>query len=352
MPGLKDTALRAGFELAWLSQATALVRGLSRCRGVILSFNRVLPGHPADFAPNARAQVTPGFLEFVVARVRELGLDIVDLDEALRRLAAPVRPRGFVVVTFDGAWRDNLDHALPVLRRRRCPFTLYASTALVDGVGELWAPALEDIVADNRAIAVEAPDGEVLYLETDSLARKQQAYAALHRRMRRLPGAERMALLRDLAGRYGLDLVAHARGLVMDWDGLQHFADEPLCTIGAQAVHGRALPDLPEPQARGEIEQSLNVLAAQLDARPRHLAYPDDGTAAAGPREFAIAASLGLKSAVTTRPGGLYPVHAASPHALPRIVVSGEMQERRYVEVLATGALFSLPGRGGQTRSG
>ncbi|HHY50483.1 MAG TPA: polysaccharide deacetylase, partial [Alphaproteobacteria bacterium] len=66
------------------------------------------------------------------------------------------------------------------------------------------------------------------------------------------------------------------------------------------------------------------------------------GAAACGPREFAIARDLGLRSAVTTRPGGLYARHRESLHALPRISLNGLFQSRRYIDVFATGGLFSL----------
>src|SRR5688572_118691 len=138
MSALRYAAIRATFELLWASQLPHLVRRLSTARGVIFTLHRVLPEPPADFAPNAILQVTPDFLAFAIARLRALGLDLVDLDEALRRLAAPEAGKPFAVLTFDDAYRDNLKFALPVLRRLRCPFTLYVPTALVDGVGEVW----------------------------------------------------------------------------------------------------------------------------------------------------------------------------------------------------------------------
>src|SRR5690606_14418911 len=114
------------------------------CRGVIFTLHRVLPDTPADFSPNAILQVRPDFLEAAIRRVRALGLDIVDIDEAIRRIESDEPVRRFVVFTFDDAYRDNHRYALPILRRNQCPFTLYVPTALVDGVGEVWWQALED----------------------------------------------------------------------------------------------------------------------------------------------------------------------------------------------------------------
>jgi len=344
MPGLKYAAIRGMFELLWASQLPALIRRLSTSKGVIFTLHRVLPDDPADFSPNAILQVRPEFLEFTIQRVRELGLDIVDLDEAIRRIEDPERTRPFVVFTFDDGYRDNLRYALPVLRRTQCPFTLYVPTALVDGVGEIWWQALEDIIAQQEAVAVTYL-GETDYLPTKTLAEKNEAYDQIYWRMRAMPEPDRVALIRALATQYGLDLDAHCRELIMNWSELKTFAGEQLCTIGAHTVHHYELKKLPEAEARNEIEQSVRIIKAQFGIAPVHLSYPIGGPASAGEREFAIAKELGLRSAVTTRPGGLYHRHAQNLHALPRVSLNGLFQSRRYVDVFATGAIFSrLPG--------
>ena len=344
MASLKYAAIRGVFELLWASQLPALIRRLSTSKGVIVTLHRVLPEDPPDFAPNAILQVRPDFLDFVIQRIRELRIDIVDLDEAIRRVETPERTRPFVVFTFDDAYRDNLRYALPILRRNQCPFTLYVPTALVDGVGEMWWQALEDIIARQDAVAVTYL-GETDYLPTRTLAEKNEAYDSLYWRMRAMPEPDRVQLIRALAGQYGLDLDAHCRDLIMDWAELKTFAGEQLCTIGAHTVHHYELAKLPPAEARNEIEQSVRIIKAQFGITPIHLSYPIGGTASAGDRDFAMAKELGLRSAVTTRPGGLYHRHKDSLHALPRVSLNGLFQARRYVDVFATPAIFSrLPG--------
>ncbi len=342
MGALRYGLIRAGFEALWASQITHLVRSRSKARGIIFTLHRVLPQLPDDFSPNAILQVTPDFLDDVIVRVRELGFDIVSLDEGLRRLADPTTKR-FVVLTFDDAYRDNLLYALPVLRRHEAPFTLYAPTALVDGIGEVWWQALEDIVARQDAIAVTEA-GELGYLASETLAQKQRAYDALYWRMRRIPEPDRVRLIRELAAQYRYDLDAQCRELIMDWRELRRFANDPLCTLGAHTVHHYELAKLPAIDARNEIEQSARVIEAQFGTRPRHLSFPIGGTASAGPREYKLAEELGFASAVTTRPGALYARHAASPWSLPRISLNGLFQSRRYLDVFTAGALFSLRG--------
>ncbi len=345
MPDLKYSAYRALFEILWASQVSKLVRALSSCRGVIFTMHRIVPAAPADFSPNAILQITPLFLEYVILRVRELGLEIISLDEAITRIEAPEVAPKFVVFTFDDAYRDNLVHALPVLKRRKCPFTLYVPTAFVDGVGEVWWQALEDIIARQDAMALADDMGEIHYHDTKTLGQKQAMYKRIYFQMRQMPEDKRLELMRELAQRYGLDLEKHCRSLIMDWGELKTFVDQPLCTIGAHSVHHYELAKLDRQQVRQEIEQGLGVIKAQYGIMAKHLSYPIGGSNAAGPREFAIARELGLRSAVTTRPGGLYHRHKDHLLALPRISLNGLFQKKRYVEVLATGAIFSMMSR-------
>ena len=345
MAGLRYAAIRGMFEVLAATHVTAIVRALSSARGIIFTLHRVLPDDPADFSPNSILQVKPEFLDYAIRRVRALGFDIVDLDEAVRRVEADFHVKRFAVFTFDDAYRDNLKYALPVLRRQQCPFTLYVPTAFVDGVGEIWWQALEDIITTQQAIAVEI-GGETEIVATETQGEKQEAYDALYRRMRTMPEPERVRLIRDLAAKYGYDLEAQCRDLIMNWSELRGVAADQLCTIGAHTVHHYELAKLPVEQARSEIEMSLKVLEAQFGRRPIHLSYPIGGPASAGPREYRLAQDLGLRSAVTTIPGGLYRKNRSSLTALPRVSLNGLFQARRYMDVFATPAVFTMMGKG------
>ncbi|HWL05080.1 MAG TPA: polysaccharide deacetylase, partial [Xanthobacteraceae bacterium] len=82
-----------------------------------------------------------------------------------------------------------------------------------------------------------------------------------------------------------------------------------------------------------------------LGQRPEHFAYPVGDATAAGPREFRIASELGFKTAVTTRPGVIFPEHRDHLLALPRVSLNGEFQKLRYFRVLMAGAATGLANR-------
>ena len=129
----------------------------------------------------------------------------------------------------------------------------------------------------------------------------------------------------------------------MDWSEIVDLAADPLCTIGAHTVNHMMLRKVPsDATVRAEMEMSRAVLEAALGKRPQHLAYPVGDPTSAGPREFRIAAELGFKTAVTTRPGVLFKAHRDHLTALPRISVNGEFQQQRYLKVLMSGAGTAL----------
>ena len=129
----------------------------------------------------------------------------------------------------------------------------------------------------------------------------------------------------------------------MNWEELNQLAAAPLCTIGAHTVNHMMLKKLDTEQAvRAEMEMSRAVIEAALGKRPQHLAYPIGDPTSAGPREFRIAAELGFKTAVTTRPGVVFKAHREHLTALPRISVNGDYQNQRHLKVLMSGAATAM----------
>ena len=82
-------------------------------------------------------------------------------------------------------------------------------------------------------------------------------------------------------------------------------------------------------------------------ARPvRHLAFPLGDRGSASSREFRLAAEAGFATAVTTRPGHLFPAHRDRLHALPRVSVNGLFQTDAALSALLSGVPFLAWNRG------
>ena len=123
-------------------------------------------------------------------------------------------------------------------------------------------------------------------------------------------------------------------------------AADPALTIGAHTLSHPMLAKGEEAAACREIAASRTEIAERLGRPVRHLAYPVGDPASAGPREFALAREAGYATAVTTRPGHLFPEHAAHLAALPRVSGNGLFQTEAAMRALLSGVPFLLWNRG------
>ncbi len=132
----------------------------------------------------------------------------------------------------------------------------------------------------------------------------------------------------------------------MDWEELKQIAADPLCTIGTHTLTHPMLAKADAETMRHEISASRSRLQEPLGSAVHHFAYPVGDPGSAGPREFTAVAELGFASAVTTRPGMVFTEHGAHLHALPRLSINGNWQDRAALEVLLSGAPFAVWNRG------
>ena len=316
-----------------------LLAGLASGRGAILTFHRVRPPGTANpFAPNAHLEVTPDFLDEALGWIRDAEIDIIGLDEARGRVAAP-SSRRFVVLTFDDGYRDNLEYALPILKKYRAPFALYVCTGFIDRTAQPWWMVLEAAIA--RSDRIVWGDRE---FPTRTPRQKREAFDRLAAWRMSVTEDEQRAGFADFARRHGLDVEAMLAADFMNWEELVRLAAEPLATIGAHGVNHSALARLPEARARQEILDGADRIAARLGRRPRHFAYPYGYPGTVGEREYRLLADLGFATAVRTSPGVLTGADAATPTAWPRISMNGHFQSVGHLEVLLSGTPFLAGG--------
>jgi peptidoglycan/xylan/chitin deacetylase (PgdA/CDA1 family) len=340
--GWKPTIIRGGLESLYFTGAHLIFRPFLGGVGAILTMHNVRPPRPDRFQPNRLLEVTPRFLAGVVKDIRRSGRDFVSLDEMHRRMSERDFSRRFVCLTFDDGYRDTVQWAYPILKEAAAPFAVYVPTSFPDRLGELWWLVLEAVIARNNRIGLVI-DGRDRKFDCATVAEKRALYDELYWWLRaRSSETEMRSIVRSLAAYYHVDVAAFCNDLCMSWPELAGLAADPLVTIGAHTVNHLMLAKLPKETARSEMELSASVIEAALSVRPQHLSYPYGDAGSAGTREFEIAAELGFKTAVTTRPGVLFPNHSKHLTALPRISLNGDYQRRRYVRVLLSGSATAM----------
>ncbi|QAU46732.1 polysaccharide deacetylase family protein [Bradyrhizobium guangzhouense] len=328
---------RLQLELAWFS-GQSLLR--SRGAGAILRFEHVRPRRSGAFQPLRQHEITPQFLDRAIRTLKRWDYDFLGMDEVCRRAVTLPEKRRFVALTFDGASKDFISFAYPVLARHAVPFTLYVPTAFPDGVGEAWWLGLERVIARESRVSLMMGDKEQRFTVTDN-AEKHALFSHLEGWLRSLPPADLSAAIADLCTRYSIDLLALSREASMDWEDLARLAADPLVTIGSATVNYPNLANMKDAAALREMTMGKAVAEAAFRREIRHLAYPFGDRSSFRRSHVVMAEEAGFASAVSTIPGIVDAEGRTNLRALPRISWDGRVRSLRMMRVLVSGVAFA-----------
>ena len=316
--------LRAqAFETAGLNAYAR--RRLDGSRAAVLTYHRILPEEESR-----RLAVEPGMFVTPETFARhcawlEERFQVLPLHEVVERLASgrPL-PLRACAITFDDGWRDNYDHALPELRRRGLPATIFVVTDRVGSDGAFWP---DDVClrmaslgpAERRRLAQElgAPPS-------------RDPVDALLTHLKGLPEAERRRALERLAT--CSPGPALRERVLLDWDELERMARDGVEVESHGATHA-ILTGLSEPDVERELRSAREKLLDRGHGRHGLLAYPSgawDG------RVARAAARLGYRAAFTAE-GGLASA-SEEVMALPRLAMHEDVSRTR------AEFLFRVPG--------
>ena len=342
---LKHRAFDLAFRAIGASGADRWGAGLARGLGAILMLHHVRPAAGRGFAPNGILEITPEFLDRALHLVRDLGFDIVSLDEAIARTISGDSQRFFIALTFDDGYRDNVEHAWPVMAQHNAPWTMFVTPGFADRTAPLWWLVLEEAI--RRLGRIEARwSNQIFTARTVTDAEKQLAFDQIYWRLRAGAEQDLLAVVGKLGQEAGVDPAGMTDALCLDWAQLRALAGAPGITIGAHTMTHPMLAKHEADVARREMADSKARLEHELGLPIRHLAYPVGDPGSAGRREFAMAAELGFASAVTTRPGHVFAMHQRHLHALPRVSMNGMHQNETALKAMLSGLPFLALNKG------
>lgn len=241
-------------------------RRLDGSRAALLTYHRVLPEPEAR-----RLAVEPGM--FVTpetfarhCRWLEEHFRVLPLHEVTDRLAVgrPL-PSGACSITFDDGWRDNHDHALPELRRRGLPATVFVVTERVGTEGAFWP----DEVC-SRMASIEPSERRRLAAGLGALPARDPLETVLAH-LKRLSERD----LRKALERLGLRGTASAlrERVLLDWDELERMARNGVDVESHGATHAN-LAGLSAQDLERDLGSAREELLARGHGRHRLVAYP------------------------------------------------------------------------------
>jgi peptidoglycan/xylan/chitin deacetylase (PgdA/CDA1 family) len=198
---------------------------------------------------------------------------VLPLQDLVQRAASRDLPPHAVAITFDDGYRDNYEHAFPILRRLGLPATIFVATGPIESGAPLWHDVVFDAFRRTRKAAVTF-GGQTHPLRT--VEQRRDALAGFRRHLRRFPGAETDERVRMLVADLAVAPMSTPEHDKVTWDQVQEMLEHNI-TFGAHTVTHPILTRLPLADAAREICASRETLEARTRTPVRLFAYPNGG---------------------------------------------------------------------------
>jgi peptidoglycan/xylan/chitin deacetylase (PgdA/CDA1 family) len=293
--------IRAGYYSGALSALKR--RGFRTHRGLI-----VLMYHSVGESPllhrglSVSAANFERQLEYLTRR-----FEIVSLARAVEimRRGAPL-PESAVALTFDDGFRDNYETAFPILKKYRCPATVFVATEPLVKRVSLWPYRLMFWMKRTAALRLEFSPGELpgagqIVFALRTARRRRRALRAIEPSLWRAGRAERERLLGVIAEKLGVDPANDpADDLPMlAGDQLRELADAGI-DIGSHTVSHPSLAALAREEALGELTESKTLLESKVGRPVKFFAYPFGGAEHCNAATERLVREAGYEAACTT----------------------------------------------------
>lgn len=294
-------------------------------RAVVLMYHRVLP--PAEAARSFSADaivVTPETFDMQMRFLRER-FNPVSVEEFSEMLsgAKPWRPRT-CLVTFDDGWRDNVVHALPILRQHQIPALVFLATAYVGSDECFWQETLTALLTEARLLGETAGPwfeeigaAHLLALPAEHAREPVRAFVTSLKKHTPREIERIIDRTRTLLTEHHRPAARAQNDQFMSWEEARMLAQSQLVDLGSHAHSHTPLTKLSPAEVHADLERAHREMSRRLQRSPTAFAYPN------GDYDSRVAnavSALGYRLAFTTDSGWVSPGDA--PHRLRRINIA------------------------------
>lgn len=224
---------------------------------------------------------------------------VIPLAEGVQRLINGSLPPAAAAITFDDGYRDNLEVAAPILKRRNLPATLFVASGFVDG-GIMFNDMVIEAIRRTSMPVLELAELGIGPLPLGSWEERRDAVSRLLPAIKHLPAPRRNEVVASLEEHARVTL---PHDLMMTTKQLRDFAGLGF-EIGAHTENHPILAVLPDDHANQEITRGREQLEGMIDKRVGLFAYPNGRWGKDfDERHVAMAKACGFDAAFSTEPG-------------------------------------------------
>jgi len=284
--------------------------------GLVYMLHHICEKDTQRIPTNEDLKISPGFLERMILRYKNLGFDFISLDQLNHIVLSNNRPtRPFVVFTIDDGYLDNYTNALPIFEKYNVPFCIFVATDFIDKKAILWWDTIEDLILTHNSIAIS--DGKIYPCTT--FQQRWDTFRYLRERILKLDQSYLEEGLKKMFAYYDVDWYKQIKEKGMTWEQVRSLVSHPLCTIGGHTVSHPALNNLSYEEAKREIQEGIMKIEKETGKPVFYFAYPYGIVNEIEEREICIVKELGIKLAFMAHQGCLTYSNKNNIARLPRV---------------------------------
>jgi peptidoglycan/xylan/chitin deacetylase (PgdA/CDA1 family) len=294
----------------------------------VLNYHRVNSPEEGADVDHGVVDATPDGFEQQLRLLKEQ-FTTITLEDLLALLDGGDLPPNPVLVTFDDGYRDNLDFAVPLLRRFGIRAAFFIATAYVSERRLFWWDRLEWLVkhARRRRFTLDYPTARDVDLD---VARTDERLLQMMKDHHHLDLDRFLAGLAGASGAPWTSAVEEelVERLVMSWDDVRALKSAGM-DVGSHTRTHRVLQTLPAEALAGELAGSRADLEAQLGTTVQAIAYPVGDPVRDEPLILDTLKAAGYRLGFSYRTG-LQPLTSLDPLDIHRIAVDLTMSQAHW----------------------
>lgn len=247
-------------------------------KAFVLMYHRVLPEGADTFSADSicvRPETFARHMAFLRRHFRVLSTaELAGYLESGEKL-----PSRSCVITFDDGWRDNFEHALPILREQQVPAVIFVATDYIGSNDCFWQERLSRLMFNavkQGGVAlslVEKNLGVELAQRNEADRRRliRDAVDALKKR----PQAEVESIearVRQILGGVAPDL---GDDQFMSWPQVAGLTQGTRVVVGSHGCSHTPLTRMPQERAAAELEEASRRITQEVGKPTTTIGYPN-----------------------------------------------------------------------------
>jgi peptidoglycan/xylan/chitin deacetylase (PgdA/CDA1 family) len=289
-------------------------------KGLIFMLHRVLPeGERNQYTLNLDLAITPNKLEEFIFHFKQKGYTFISLDDLSAWFNNSIKlKQKFVCLTFDDGYRDNLIHALPILRKHQVPATIYITNCLPNGTGILWWYLFEEHAKKTNTISFQSSLGTKEY-QWGSTEEAHAQFGAISETIKAIPCDELLNVLMCSFGKTAKEFEVLCSSVSLSWEEITALSQDPLITIGAHTMNHISTKQQTAECVEHEMRASKKEIEEHIGKEVKHFAYPYGGAFDVSQRDLELAMNVGYETSTLNQPGNIFKRNRKQRQALARM---------------------------------